>query len=100
VNLRRIGAADRGPGLAAYTAPLAALALSALEPGRSINESEQRRLRRSARPERTGRYVLLAPLPPVRKNALDELRLLNTRDHSQAPAAAPALLDLDPEYAL
>jgi hypothetical protein len=31
----------------------------------------------------------------VRKDLLNELRLLDTRDHSQTPAAACALLDLD-----
>jgi len=35
----------------------------------------------------------------VRENPLDELWLLDARDHLQAPAAAHALLDLDPEYA-
>jgi lysophospholipase L1-like esterase len=39
----------------------------------------------------------------VRENAFDELRLLDARDHLQAPAAACALLDLEdrsllPEY--
>jgi hypothetical protein len=36
----------------------------------------------------------------VRKDPLDELRLLDARDHSQTPAAARALLDLDPEHPL
>jgi hypothetical protein len=35
----------------------------------------------------------------VRENVLDQLRLLDARDHLQAPAAARALLDLDPEHA-
>jgi hypothetical protein len=35
----------------------------------------------------------------VRENAFDQLRLLDARDHLQAPTAAGALLDLDPEYA-
>jgi hypothetical protein len=33
----------------------------------------------------------------VRENPLDELGLLDARNHLQPPAAAHALLDLDPE---
>jgi hypothetical protein len=33
----------------------------------------------------------------VRQDPLDQLRFLDARDHSQPPAAACALLDLDPE---
>jgi hypothetical protein len=36
----------------------------------------------------------------VRENAFDQLPLLDARDHFEAPAAARALLDLDPEHAL
>ena len=36
----------------------------------------------------------------AREDALDELRLFDTRDDLQLPAAAPARLDLDREYAL
>jgi hypothetical protein len=34
----------------------------------------------------------------VRENAFNELRLLDARDHVQAPTAAHALLDLDPKH--
>ncbi len=63
-------------------------------------ESKQRRLRRSSRPERRPRCLLLSLFTPLRKDPLDELRLLDTRNHFQPPAAAHALLDLDPEHAL
>jgi hypothetical protein len=36
----------------------------------------------------------------VRENPLNELRLLDARNHLQAPAAVPAPLDLDPERSL
>ena len=48
----------------------------------------------------TRRRTLLAPLPPVRENLLDQLRILEARDYLQPSAAARALLDLDPEDAL
>jgi hypothetical protein len=61
--------------------------LRARAPQRS-GASKQRRLRRPPRPERGRRHRVLAPLPPMRENAFDELRLLNTRDHLQPPTAA------------
>jgi hypothetical protein len=51
----------------------------------------------SAAVSRTGRVDWQ---PPVRENPFDQLRLLNARNHFQAPTATHALLDLDPERAL
>jgi hypothetical protein len=62
-------------------------------------ESKQRRLRRCSRPERGRRHRLLAPLPPMREYPLNDLRLLDARNHVQASAAARALLELDSERA-
>jgi hypothetical protein len=36
----------------------------------------------------------------LRENPLNQLQLLDAGDHFQPPAAAHALLDLDPEHAL
>jgi hypothetical protein len=36
----------------------------------------------------------------MREDALDQLRLLDARNHLEPPAAAHTLLDLDPEHAL
>ena len=57
-------------------------------------------MRRRSRTERGHRRRLLSPLPPMRENALDQLRLLDARDHLQASAATRALLNLDPEHPL
>ena len=58
------------------------------------SKSEQRLLRRCARPKRNRRRGLVTPFPPVREYPLDQLRLL------QAPAAARVLLNLDPKHSL
>jgi hypothetical protein len=36
----------------------------------------------------------------ARSTAFDQLRLLDARDHFEAPTTTRALLDLDPEYPL
>ena len=59
--------------------------------------SNVRALRRRSRTDRSHRRRFLSPLPPVRENALDQLRLLDARDDVQASAATRALLNLDPE---
>jgi hypothetical protein len=61
--------------------------------------AEPRCLRRRACSKRDRHRLLPAPLPPVRENAFDPLRLLDARDTQEPPAAARALLDVDAEHA-
>jgi sporulation protein YlmC with PRC-barrel domain len=48
--------------------------------------------------EKTSNSILFAVVSF--ENPLDQLRLLDARDHFQPPTAAHALLDLDAEHAL
>jgi hypothetical protein len=57
----------------------------------TIAPLEQLRLRRRARPKWRSRRIRLTPLSPVLEDPLDELRLLDARDHLERGCALEIL---------